>query len=212
MKDKLLTLKELEKTWWWKHKENRPEIERLKIHGYELAARNYELMRRSPNAGEYRQNYLELNRENKTVAGIAWANPLEMPNRNVFDIQKQEEIGWTSARPHYQWNLRLSDRALTKAFLFYIKQHRNVQQIFSSKSPKEKKNRPPSWKYVEFLDMKRNGIGGMDDSQRGMASKAEAMAAQFLSEFKIALIKKGGIANKWVGYNDFDDFLEVPRY
>ena len=211
-KNKLLTLKKLQKTWWWKREENRSEMERLKIHGYELAARNYELMRRSPNAGEYQQNYLRLDRENKTVASIAWVNPYEMPNRNVFDLQKQEEIGWTSARPHYQWNLRLSDRALTKAFLFYINQHRTVQKIASSNSPKGKKNRPPSWLYIEYLDMRQNGIGGMDDSQRGMASRAEEMAAQFLSEFKRAEIKKDEIAQKWFVYDESDDSSQVPYF
>jgi hypothetical protein len=120
MKNNLLTFKELQESCWWNQEENRPKIQEVKIHGYELAARNYELMRRCPDAGVYQQNYLHLDRETKTVTSIAWANPNEIPNRNVFDVQKQEEPGWTSARPHYQWNLRLSNRALTKAFIFYI--------------------------------------------------------------------------------------------
>jgi hypothetical protein len=137
-----------------------------------------------------------------------------MPNRNVFDIQKQEETGWTSARPHYQWNLRLSNRALTKAFLFYINQHRNVQQVFSSKSPKGKKNRPPSWQYIECLDMKRNKVGGMDDVERGMASKAEQMAVLLFEEFKRAEIKKNERGKNWVVYeifDEFDDFSEMSE-
>jgi hypothetical protein len=173
MKDRLLTLKELEENlWWWKRKEKRADLERIKLFGYELVARNYELMRRSPNAGEYQQNYLHLDRENKTATAMAWGNPNEFPNRQIFDLQKQEEIGWTSARPHLQWNLRLSDRALIKAFLEYIGQHRNVQKISGSSSLKGKPaNKPPSWLYIEFLDMRQNEISGMDDSQRGMASK-----------------------------------------
>ncbi len=48
MKNKLLTLEELEKSWWW----NREDIRRDGVKGVdwptvEEAARNYELMRRS---------------------------------------------------------------------------------------------------------------------------------------------------------------------
>ncbi|MGD0349415.1 MAG: hypothetical protein ABSB84_03765 [Verrucomicrobiota bacterium] len=210
MKDKLLTLKELEENlWWWKRKENRADLERIKLFGYELAARNYELMRRSPNAGEYQENYLHLGRENKTATAIAWGDPNEFPNRVVFDLQKQEEIGWTSARPHLQWNLQLSNRTLIKAFLEYITQHRNVQKISGSSSLKGKPaNKPPSWLYIEFLDMRQNEISGMDDSQRGMASKAEDMAAQFLSEFKIAMAKKDEMVKEMGFYEGYDDFSE----
>ena len=54
-------------------------------------------------------------------------------------MQKQEEIGWTSPRPHIQWNLRLSDRDLKKAFLEYVRQHRNVQNVPQNSSLKGKK-------------------------------------------------------------------------
>lgn len=209
MKKKSLTLKELEEgSWWWKCKENRAEMERLKIYGFELAARNYELMRRCPNVSEFERTYLKLDRENKTTTIVAWANPNEFPYRQIFDLQKQEEIGWTSVRQHFQWNLRLSDRILTEAFLEYINLHRNVQKIPRNSSLKGKKNRPPSWLYVECLDRKRNKIGGYDT---GIASKAEKMAIQFLAEFKRAQVKRDEIAKKWgLVFDDlFDDSEEL---
>ncbi len=184
-----------------------PKWNALKFYGSELAARNYELMRRASGGGQFERTYLKLDRENKTATAVAWSNPSDFPNRQVFDLQKQEEIGWTSARPHLQWNLRLSDRALIEAFLEYINQHRNVQKISRNSSLRgQPANKPPSWLYIECLDMRRNKISDMDDSQRGMASKAEEMAAQFLSEFKIALVKKAEIAKKWGFYDPFDDF------
>jgi hypothetical protein len=198
MKKKLLSQKELhEKLWWWKHEKNRAEMEWLKNHGLELAARNYELMRRSPDGGQFQQTYLNLDGGNKTTAAVAWTNPIEMPNRVVFDLQKSEEAGWTSARPHLQWNLRLSDRVLRKVFIEYINQHRFAQKVVTSNTPKGKKNRPPSWLYVEYLDMKRNKISDMDDSQRGMASKAEELAIQLFAEFNQAEIKKEKNENMW---------------
>ncbi len=207
MKNKLLTLKKLEKDlWWWKRKENHAEMEHIKIGGFELAARNYELMRRCANVSEFEQTYLKLDRENKTTTTVAWANPNEFPYRQIFDLQKQEEIGWTSVRQHFQWNLRLSDRVLEKAFLEYINQHRNIQKISRNSSLKGKKNRPPSWLYVEFLDMRRNKIGGYD---AGMASKAEEMAIQFLDEFRRAEKKRDEIAEKWgLIFDDSEDDSE----
>lgn len=207
MKDKLLTVKELrEQLWWWKRNEHRAELERIKLLGYELAARNYELMRRSENAGEFQQNYLHLDRESKTATALAWGNPNELPNRQVFDLRTQEETGWTSVCPHLQWNLRLSKRALTAAFLEYINQQQKKQNVFSNSSLKGKPgNRPKSWLYIEYLDMRRNNITGYDC---GMASKAEKLAAQFLSEFKITMAKKDEMVKKLGFYNCFDQVSE----
>ena len=72
MKSKLLTILELEeKVWWWKCKENLAELERLNLFGYELAARNYELMRRTANGSEYERTYLNLNRrDNNYGCGV----------------------------------------------------------------------------------------------------------------------------------------------
>jgi hypothetical protein len=212
MKTKLLTLRELEENvWWWKRDENRTELERIKLFGFEVSARNYELMRRSKDAGEYRQNYLDLDRENKTTTAVAWANPKMLPKRQVFDLRKQEEIGWTSAQPHFQWNLQLSNRVLKKAFQEYIdwqRKHQNISGEFSLKG--KKGNRPDSWRYIEHLDMKRNKIKDMGDSERGMASKAEEMAAQYLSEFKIAIIEKSKIAKRW-GFYDFSEVFDIEH-
>jgi hypothetical protein len=195
--------------WWWEHEANRAELERFKLHGYVLVARNYELMRRAPDASEFTQSYLDLDRENKTVASIAWADPTQFPNRQVFDPQKQEEIGWTSARPHLQWNLRLSDRVLKKAFLEYINQHRNAQNIPGCSTIKGKRNKPPSWIYIECLDMRRNKISGYDT---GLASKAEEMAARFLTEFETARDEKDEMVKRLELFGEFCDFPDVLDY
>jgi hypothetical protein len=210
MENKLLTIQELEKTWWWKRPENHPELERIILFGYELAARNYELMRRAPNGGEFSQNYLELSREDKTTTSVAWAKPNEFPMRQVFDPQKQE-MGWTSVRPQLQWNLQLSDRILKKAFLDYVNQQRNAQAISFAHPLKGKKNRPPTWQYVELLDMQRNKIGNMGDSERGMASKAEQLTTQLFDEFKRAEVRKNEIGKGWMVYQEVD-FSEVPEW
>ncbi len=209
MDNKLLTLQELEETWWWRRDENRTELERMKLFGYVLAARNYELMRRSPGGGAFKQNYLKLNREDKTTTAIAWANPDDFPYRQIFDPLKPE-AGWTNPHPPIQWNLRLSKRTLKNAFFDFIDQHRNLQKVFPGQPLKGKRNRPPTWDYIEFLDMKRNKIGNMGDSERGMASKAERLAVRYLDEFKHAQIKKDEIARNWVLHDLFDDFSETP--
>ena len=208
MKDNLLTLEELEETWWWRREENRKELERMKLFGYLLAARNYELMRRAPGGGEFNKKYLELNRVEKTTAAIAWINRDEIPYRQTFDLKRPVD-GWTTYPP-LQWNLRLSERILKRAFWDYINQQRNAQKIALSHPLKGKRNRPPTWDYVECLDKKRNKMGNMNDVERGMASKAEQLAIRCLDEFKQAQVKYDEIATKSDFYNEFDDFSEEP--
>ena len=210
MKQKLRTLKQLEKNWWWKRPENFPKLENIRLFGYELAARNYELMRRAPNALKFSQNYLELNREDKTTASIAWTKPNEFPYRQIFDPQKRE-IGWSNPHPHVQWNLRLSERTLKKAFWDYIIQQRKSQNLSEKYSAKGKKNRPPTWQYVELLDQQQNKIGNMGDSERGMASKAEQMAINLFDEFKRAEMKKNEIGKDWMMYQELD-LSEMPEW
>ena len=91
-----------------------------------------------------------------------------------------------------------------------LNQHRNAQKISLSQPLRGKKNRPPTWDYVECLDKKRNKIGNMDDVERGMASKAEQLAIRCLDEFKLAQIKYDEIASKSDFYLQFDDSSEVP--
>jgi hypothetical protein len=166
-------------------------------------------MRRTPTGNEYERTYLNLDRETKTTTAVAWAKPNDFPYRQVFDMQKQEEIGWTSAWPHIQWNLRLSERDLKKAFLIYINQHRNVQNVSGNSSLKGKKNRPPSWTYIQCLDMKRNKISGYDT---GVASKAEVMAVKFLEEFKQAIIVRDETAKKWGFIDDLEGFAQAEDF
>jgi hypothetical protein len=203
MKQKLLTLKQLEKSWWWKRPENLPKLENIRLFGYELAARNYELMRRAPDAGQFSQNYLELSREDKTTASIAWANPNEFPYRQIFDSEKRE-VGWSNPHPHIQWNLRLSARILKKAFWDYITQQRKFQNLPEKYSAKGKKNRPPTWRYIELWDRQRTKTKNMGDSERGMASKAEQLATQLFDEFKRAEIRKNEIGKDWMVYQELD--------
>jgi hypothetical protein len=62
--------------------------------------------------------------------------------------------------------------------------------------------------------MKRNKVGGMDEIERGMASKAEQMAVLLFEEFKRAEIKKKERGKNWVVYDifdEFDDFSEMPE-
>jgi hypothetical protein len=181
----------------------------MKLLGYVLAARNYELMRRAPGGGEFDKNYLELNREDKTTTAIAWINRNELPYRQTFDAQRPEE-GWTTY-PHFQWNLRLSDRILKKAFMDYINQQRTAQKISPSHPLQGKRNRPPTWEYVECLDKKRNKIGNMGDVERGLASKAEQLAIRCFEEFKLAQVKKDEIASKSDFHLQFDESPEEPE-
>jgi hypothetical protein len=61
--------------WWW----NRPEIRRKGVNGVrwnavEEAARNYELLRRSPNGKQFSKSYLELDLNERTLIHVLWGN------------------------------------------------------------------------------------------------------------------------------------------
>ena len=73
MKDKLLTLKELKETWWW----NRKDIRKNGVPGVcwkavKEAARNYELLRRSPKGKHFTRNYLESFPDERTILHGLW--------------------------------------------------------------------------------------------------------------------------------------------
>lgn len=124
MKDKLSSLKEIRKNWWW----NRKEIRRDGVSGVdwpmvEEAARNYELMRRSPRGKQFTQTYLELCREGKRIVHTLWVDNGKWAYRHVTNPSQFEEIGWTPVyeNQHRQWNLRLADVLLQREFIREIR-------------------------------------------------------------------------------------------
>ena len=197
MKQKSLALKDIRKNWWW----NRAEIRRDGVRGVDWpavkeAARNYELMRRSAMGAQFTQTYLELDREGKTMVHTLWANWAQTPYRHVTDPKQYDEIGWTPIyeNQHRQWNLRLAIKKLTDEFIREIKALQKIQKIPTPRRNKGEKHRGVSWKYIEVLDRKLNGIGKFNDSQRHMLSVARRRAKKFCFQYKHALAKwrKGG--------------------
>lgn len=192
MKDKLLTLKELkEKVWWWKRK----EIRRDGVRGVdwpvvEAAARNYELLRRSPRGKQFAKTYLELVPDERSVIHGLWATWSQGAYRPVTNPSQFNEIGWTpvvSQYQHRQWNLRLADKTLIDEFIREIRLLRQFQKIPAPHANKGKKPRGVSWKPIEILDRKQNGIGKFNDSERHTLSDARRRAKKYFVEYRRAL-------------------------
>lgn len=192
MKDKLSPLKEIRKDWWWK----RNEIRRHGVRGVDWpmvkeAARNYELMRRSKNGKQFTQTYLELCREEKIIVHTLWVDNGQWAYRHVTNASQFQEIGWTPVyeNQHRQWNLRLADVLLQREFIREIRTLREIQKVRPQHPLKGKKHRGVSWKLIELLDRKQNGIGKFNASQRHTLSEAKRRAQEYYVAYKRALTK-----------------------
>ena len=192
MKPKTSILKKLRKNWWWK----RSEIRRKVVSGVnweivEEAARNYELMRRSSTGKLFTQTFAELDRDGKGFVAKLWANWEQTPYRMVNDRNQFSEKGWTPVyeHQHRQWNLRMADKTLTDEFIREIRTLRRIQKVRAKHVLKGKKFRGVSWKLVEMLDRKLNGIGKLTDSERHTASDAQRRAKKYCREYRSALAK-----------------------
>ncbi len=190
MKGKLLSLKDIRNNWWWKRK----EIRRHGVRGVdwpaaEEAARNYELMRRSKNGQQFTQTYLELCREGKTIVHTLWVNYGQWAYRHVTNPSQFKEIGWTPIyeNQRIQWNLRLVDKKLIDEFIREIRILREIQKIPIPRRNRGEKHRGVSWKLIEILDRKQNGIGKLTDSERHTASVAQRRAEKYFVEYERAL-------------------------
>jgi hypothetical protein len=196
MKNKLLTLEELKNgVWWWRQKQFRKAKTGRGVPGLPFdysdasgkrVARNYELMRRDPNGKKFtgNKNYLEITRDERTVAYVIWGTPPETAYRFALGSQMANERGWTETDARIQWNLRLTDGALTAQFIEYINGWRRSQKIRPKRFLKGKKNRGVSWRSVEILDRQINGLGKLNASERHTASEARKSAAIFFDEFR----------------------------
>lgn len=202
---KPLTLKELKKSWWWRirdYRNPRKGFRRSEIPWYhsdrviERVAHNYELMRRCPEAKGFKpflkfyksdQNIMmanQLDRETATMIYFIWALLPEDAYRFAFDQKMEKERGWTNADPRIQWNLRLTDGALTKQFIKYINGWRRSQKVHRKRYAQGHINAKISWREIEILDRNQNHIGILNDSERHTASEALKKAAQHFIEFK----------------------------
>jgi hypothetical protein len=191
MKNKSPTLKEIEKGWWWK----REDIIQNGVSGVDWevvkdAARNYELMRRAPEAilPFSKQPYLELGGEMQMLVHQVWVK-WEHPCRYAIRTGQYEETGWTPVyeNQHTQWNLRLPDNVLAVEFIRQIRNFRGAQNIQIGHSLKGKKNRSASWNYIELLDrMACADKTPFTASERHMLSKARRLATKYAREFNQA--------------------------
>jgi hypothetical protein len=161
----------------------------------EEAARNYELMRRSENGKQFIRTYLELDRESRTIIAKLWVNWPQAPYRFAADTSQFDEIGWTRfyESQRTQWNLRLPDKKLADEFIRQIRVWREIQKIPTPIRNKGAKHRGVSWKYIEVLDRKQNGIGKINDSERHTLTEAKRRAEKYFIEYERALTewKKG---------------------
>jgi hypothetical protein len=109
------TLAKLQKSWWW----NREDVRRNGVEGVtwpavEIAARNYEVMRRSPDGKQYSSTYLEINFVQNMIIQQLWVTWNEYPMRTDHSPKDYLVPGWTpiSEGVHRQWNLRVADKTL----------------------------------------------------------------------------------------------------
>ncbi len=211
MKDKL-SLKEIRKNWWWKRK----EIRRDGVRGVdwplvEESARNYELMRRSSQGKKFTQTYLELCREGKTIVSRLWVNWGQAVRREAIRREQYNEKGWTPfyETEHRQWNLRVADNLLKREFIGEIRLLRKIQKVRRKHPLKGKKHRGVSWKTIEILDRKQNGIGKFNASQRHTLSVAQRKAEEYFAKYNRALTKwQRGIKNPDCDLEDDEENLE----
>jgi|GEM_PF-635068 hypothetical protein len=207
MKNKL-TLKDIRKKWWWKRKEILRAVKtEVDWPAVEEAARNYELMRRSPKGKQFTQAYWQLSREGKTIVHTLWVNYGQGTYRNVTNSSQFTEIGWTPVYENQrrQWNLRQADNLLIKEFIREIKALRTIQKIHPQHPLKGEHFRGASWTLIELLDRKQNGIGKFNESQRHTISEAKRRAKKYFSQYKNALAKQEKIPNP------FAFLLELPN-
>jgi hypothetical protein len=66
---------------------------------------------------------------------------------------------------------------------------RKIQKIRPQHPLKGKKHRGVSWKLIELLDCKQNGIGKFNASQRHTLSEAKRRAKKYFAEYERALAK-----------------------
>lgn len=83
MTNQTLTFKELKKSWWWRETKFRKAKKNFGVPGIgfdysdessKRIARNYELMRRAPEGKRFSKSYLDLSRDERTVAHCLWAS------------------------------------------------------------------------------------------------------------------------------------------
>lgn len=192
MKQKLASLTEIRKNWWWKQREIlRVLMRKVDWPVVEEAARNYELMRRSLNGTQFTQCYWELNRDSKTIVHTLWVNWGQAFRREAIRREQYNEKGWTPfyETEHRQWNLRAADSELMKQFIGEIRTLRKIHGVCAKHPLKGKKFRGVSWKMIEVLDRKQNGIGKFNGSQRHTISDARRRAEKCFIQYKRALAK-----------------------
>lgn len=214
MKSKLLTLKELKGSWWWRDKEKRQKIAReVDWNNVKEAARNYELLRRSLKGKKFTRSYLELTPDERTIIHVLWMYRYPYFERFAEPSQYQER-GWMPIYPNQvkQWNLRLADSLLAKEFIRQIRLNRKIQKVRAKHPLKGQKYRGVSWKLVEILDRNLNKIGKLNASQRHSASTARRMAEKLVLEYKRALArekrKPNPLSESPCFYNDQNDSEE----
>jgi hypothetical protein len=192
MNDKLLSLKDIEKSWWWNRKEILRELAR-KVDWplVEESARNYELMRRSSKGKQFAKTYLELIPDEKQIVHILWVNWGQAVRREAIRREQYDENGWTPfyETEHRQWNLRVADKKLIDEFIREIRLLREIQKIPAPRRNKGEKHRGVSWKLIEVLERKQSGIGKFNASQRHTLSDAKRRAEKYVAEYERALAK-----------------------
>jgi hypothetical protein len=208
MKKKSLTPEELAKRWWW----NREEIRRDGVREVdwpvvEEAARNYELLRRSPMGKQFVKTYLQLVPDERSVIHGLWATWSKSAYRFAIRREQYNEKGWTPVyeTEHRQWNLRRADKNLIDEFIREIRILREIQKIPAPHPNKGEKHRGVSWNLIEILDRKQNGIGKLDDSERHTASVAQRRAEKYFIEYKYALDQWHNNPNPAFNIGETDD-------
>lgn len=83
-----------------------------------------------------------------------------------------KEPGWSPVDCPTQWNLRATDAELVREFRQRIRQWRGEQRIPEPAGNPGPRHRPPSWRWLELLDISAHGCRPLNDGERRSLSEA----------------------------------------
>jgi hypothetical protein len=150
---------------------------------YQWSAFLYELGARVNGEFEFGVNWLFLPGDKKDELARRWPIPDPGLTRVAARYSVPPEMsGISPQQPGFSrtdgvpaFNLRLNDKALIQIFLRFIRRERTRQEIPNPKPNEGTRNRPRSWKPIEYMDIQRFAIRPLEDGERSQVAKARRL-------------------------------------
>jgi hypothetical protein len=169
------------KVWWWRPGANKHPTD---FKPDNTLAFNYELVRR-----EKRELRLQ---PFPAVAGLCRFSmpalddtpPELLPFRATHDKAVKEK-GWVLLI--MEWNLKLSNAPLQEAFMDFIREARKRDGIPEPRRNAGSRRRPPSWRWLELMDIADLKIRRLEDYDQSIVRKARKRAKEKWSIFSDAI-------------------------